>query len=423
MKLKLIEKITNLLPKKKSIGNSVLVSLSKVFSSVFNLLFMIKAVNLLTRSENGYLQYYLGFLPLILALAEFGLPSAIVKFLTPLTETKEEIGGILFSSLIMKFISFVLILIGAAIISIVYQQDLVVMFLLVIGATTTSFLTFFESIFVSFREYKLLAFWNFLGNLIKLLILYGADYYYPRVLGYEDILMIFCISPIFILFLFFVIFDDRKISWTADKKLVKENLSRLALFNFWALLASLFAITSDRMEIFFLKYYFTPELVAVYGTTLQLFSGFLILFSTLNSLIFPKLSLLAGTEEFNKFLIRSFLGCLLVATILLPGIFLAEPVLTFLFNNKYSDSIPVFKILYPNYLLQLVFAPLGIALFALGKPKILAALAFIRLVFGLILDNLLIPELGVQGAATAYFLGQIISWLVLTGYIWAIVLR
>ena len=110
---------------------------------------------------------------------------------------------------------------------------------------------------------------------------------------------------------------------------------------------------------------------------------------------------------------------LIVAVILIPGLFLAEPILTFLFKNKYSESIPVFKILYPNYLLQLLFAPLGIALFAMGKPKILAMLAFIRLLSGVILDNILIPEYNVGGAGISFFLGQIISWLVLLGYFWA----
>jgi len=94
-----------------------------------------------------------------------------------------------------------------------------------------------------------------------------------------------------------------------------------------------------------------------------------------------------------------------------------------LFNNKYSDSIPVFRILYPNYLLQLVFSPLGIALFAMGRPKILAILAFIRLVIGYILDNVLIPEFGVMGAGTSYLLGQIVSWLILAGYFWATIWR
>ena len=67
---------------------------------------MIFAVNILNKSENGVFQYYLGFLPVILAVAEFGLPSAIVKFLSADKENKQKIGIILSSSLVIKIVSF-----------------------------------------------------------------------------------------------------------------------------------------------------------------------------------------------------------------------------------------------------------------------------------------------------------------------------
>ena len=197
----------------------------------------------------------------------------------------------------------------------------------------------------------------------------------------------------------------------------------LSLFNTWAFVASIFAIISDRLEIFIINKYHSSEDVAVYGTALQLFSGFVIILSTLNSLVYPRLSALVHTEEFKTFLLKSIFASFAVAILLSPGYFLAEPILNFLFNHKYEEAIPVFKILYPNYMLQLVFAPLGIALFAMGKPRILAILALLRLVFGYLLDTVLIPEFGVLGAGVAFLLGQVISWLVLVGYFWAMFWR
>ncbi|HMX35018.1 MAG TPA: polysaccharide biosynthesis protein, partial [Leptospiraceae bacterium] len=73
----LVRKILNLVKsflKSKFFKSSIYVSLSKVFSSICNLLFMIFAVNILNKAENGIFQYYLGYLPVILAVAEFGLP-------------------------------------------------------------------------------------------------------------------------------------------------------------------------------------------------------------------------------------------------------------------------------------------------------------------------------------------------------------
>jgi len=414
--LKIIQKLIS----SKFLKTSLSVSLSKLISSLTNLLFMIFSVNILTRSENGYLQYYLGYLPVVLAIAEFGLPAALVKYLSVETENLLEIGNIILASIWIKLSSFLILCILGASLSLFFKQDGLVVFVLIIGATITSFLTFFESIFVAFREYHYLVIWIPLGNLIKLLILYISYYHLNINLTYIDILAIFCISPIYILVLFFFLFPTKKIIWWGKKNLVIERFKSLLSFNLWAFSASIFAIVSDRLEIFLLKKFHTPEQVAIYGTSLQLFSGFQILFSTLNSMLLPRLSsLVENTEEFNQFLKKSFMICVAIALFLFPGFFLAEPVLNFLFNNKYSDSIPVFQILYPNYLLQLVFAPLGIALFAMGRPKMLASLALIRLVTGFIFDNLLIPEYGVMGAGVSFFLGQVVSWLLLAGFFWA----
>ena len=156
--------------------------------------------------------------------------------------------------------------------------------------------------------------------------------------------------------------------------------------------------------------------MAVYGTTLQLFSGFAILISTLNSIIYPKLAKIKKKEEFKKVLITTLLFCFIIICLIFPFYFTAEWIFRFLFDEKYIDSIPIFKIMYPNYLLQFLFAPLGIALFALGLPKVLMILAFIRLISGFIFDLILIPVYGVEGAAYSFFLGQVVSWVILILY-------
>ncbi|MCB1189440.1 MAG: oligosaccharide flippase family protein [Leptospiraceae bacterium] len=411
--------LTELL-KSKILKSSFFVIISKILASLFNLVFMIYSVNILSKSENGVFQYYLGFIPVILSIAEFGLSSALIKFLSPVVDNQKDIGIVLSSSLIVKFCSFLFLVFSGLGMFLLFNEDPLAIFILVVGGISMSFITFSESIFVSFRAYYSLALWTPLTNLIRLAVLYVSDKYSNFPLNHLDILSIFAISPLFIYILFFFIFKRQTLCWNAKFSEIKQEIKRLALFNFWAFVASIFAIISDRLEIFFIKKYHSTEQVAIYGTALQLFSGFVIILSTLNSIIFPGLSRLVNSPEFKKFLLKAVLFSMVVALALSPGYFLSETILNFLFNEKYSESIPVFKILYPNYLLQLVFAPLGIALFAMGKPKILAILAFLRFLFGLILDNLLIPDFGVMGAGVSFFLGQVISWLILGGYFWAI---
>ncbi len=399
--------------------NSLFVSISKVFSSITNLAFMIYAVNLLTRAENGRLQVYLGFLPVILAIAEFGLPTALIKYISPQAEKGANPGEILAASLRIKFYSFLVLVAMACFAFFTTSENYLTLFVLVAGGVIISFLSYFESIFVSYRNYLALSIWTPLPNLIRISLLILLAENAPHPLSYLDILVIFALSPIFVLFLFFFFLKGKNLSWSAPRVEVKLAEKKLLLFNLWAFAASIFAILSDRLEIFFLNEFHPPEIVADYGTALQLFSGFVIILSTFSSIIYPKLSRLHDTNEFRPFLIKAVGLGGLVALLLSPGFFLGEPILTLLFGAKYVNSIPIFKILYPNFLLQLVFAPLGMALFAMGQPKMLAGLACLRLIFGCLFDFWIIPNWGGEGAAISLFLGQIVSWLLLIGYFMA----
>ncbi|PJZ47874.1 oligosaccharide flippase family protein [Leptospira saintgironsiae] len=392
------------------------VGFSKVIASLLNFIFMVYSVRILSKNENGIFQYYSGFLPILLAVAEFGLPTALVRFLSPMTEDKRKIGVLLASSLWVKWAALFLLVLVTSVAVYFLKENALAAFLLVFGSFVLSFNSYFESIFVSFGQYHALSIWYPLPNLIRILILYLADQFSDHALGHLDILGIFSVAPVFTIVLFFLLFPRGKLHWAGDKEEVRQQTRELISFNRYAFLASLFAIVSDRMELFFLNKYHSNEAVAAYGVALQPFSGFVILFSVLNSMIYPKLSRLTENKEFTSYLGKSILVAVVFALALGPWVFLGDWVFSALFSGKYPESVPIFHLLYPNYLFQLVFSPLGMALFALGQPRLLAILALVRLVFGLVLDNLLIPEYGTMGAAGAFFLGQIPSWFLLSGY-------
>lgn len=301
--------------------SSLFVSISKAVSSLLNLVFMVYSVNILTKSENGLFQYYAGFIPVLLAIAEFGLPTALVKFLAPVTTDKQKIGDLLSSSLLIKLGALVALTLISLTASILLKESTLVVSLLVLGSFILSFNSFFESIFICFGNYISLSFWNPLPNLIRFVVLYSADRFTERALGHLDILAIFTISPIFVLILFFFVFPRKQLNWSGEKNGIREMTYTLTSFNGYAFLASIFAMISDRMEIFFLKWYYSQESAAVYGTALQLFSGFVILFSVINSLIYPKLSRLVDSDEFPKFLWKSVMLSVGMAVLLSPGFF------------------------------------------------------------------------------------------------------
>jgi len=235
--------------------NSVIISFSKLVSSLLNLGFMIYAVNLLSRGENGKLQYYLGFLPAFLAIAEFGLPSAMIKFISPFAERKEDPNHILAASIRIKAYSFLtLVCIGLSLYTGTGENYFTITVLL-LGAFLISFISYFESIFIAYRSYQVMAFFAPLPNLVRLVFLFLLSESSEYPLTYLDVLVVFTLSPLFVLFFSFFFLGGQKISWSAPKIEVRFTEKKLLLFNLWALVASIFAVLSDRLEIFFLNKY------------------------------------------------------------------------------------------------------------------------------------------------------------------------
>ena len=236
---------------KNILHHSLLISFSKVLSSGFNLLFMIMAVKILSKTENGYFQYYLGYFPIILCLADFGLPSAIIKYLSPKINNSKQVGMILSSAFGIKAILFLILLALATFISFFLEQNIKVILILVIGAFLVSFTAFFESIFISFGLYYSFAFWNPLQNILRFSVLIFFFYFSDNHLNYLDVLAIFLLTPILSLFTFFFIFDRKKLKFSKNLKVIKKTSSYLIKFNTYAFFATIFAISSDRLEIFF----------------------------------------------------------------------------------------------------------------------------------------------------------------------------
>ncbi|WP_165783818.1 oligosaccharide flippase family protein, partial [Leptospira ellisii] len=233
-KLKKVSDLAVQFRKSGMFKSSIFVSVSKAISSLLNLVFMVYSVNILTKSENGLFQYYAGFLPVLLAIAEFGLPAALVKFLAPVTGDKRKIGVLLSSSLLIKLGALGALTLISLIGAVLLRESSIVVALLVLGSFVLSFNSFFESIFICFGNYISLSFWNPLPNLVRLLVLYGADHISQRALGHLDILAIFTASPLFVLVLFFFVFPRKQLYWSGDRTGVREMTSTLTSFNGYA---------------------------------------------------------------------------------------------------------------------------------------------------------------------------------------------
>jgi O-antigen/teichoic acid export membrane protein len=377
---------------------------------------MIIVVRILPREENGIFQYFLGIFPIFLAFAEFGINTALIYFLSSFRQLHHKVSTIIKSSLYLKVVAFLILCLVAFVYSF-WNGNAFAIFLVLLGAEIVSVHTYFEAILISFQSYLKLSIWNPLPNFIRLILLVSVFYSNLLPLNSITILTIYTVSPLVTLLIFFFMSDPSKLSWSqvfSEKEYIIKDIFK---FQAWSFVASLFAIFADRIEILYLKEFQNPEQIADYGSTLQILNGFSILFSTIQSVTYPKLNSAKSIEEL-KIQIKSVLKiCFTIILLLLPGWYIGADILVWIFGPKYEACRNLFYVLYPNFLLQLIFAPMGLLLFSLKKPKQLGFLSFLRVISGLIFGYILIPNYGAVGASYSFLLGQLPSWILLIVFV------
>jgi O-antigen/teichoic acid export membrane protein len=135
--------------------------------------------------------------------------------------------------------------------------------------------------------------------------------------------------------------------------------------------------------------------------------------------LFPALSRSYARDaaEFREMVVRSLrLMAILAAPIGVGGIFLAEPIINFLFGPKYIHSVPVLQILSWSAVLVMLRGTYRQSLNAAGQQHLDLRCAGAAFTVNLTLNLLLIPRFGIIGAAAATVIAEAV-WLVLASYL------
>jgi len=134
--------------------------------------------------------------------------------------------------------------------------------------------------------------------------------------------------------------------------------------------------------------------------------------------VYPRFSEFFGRGEkgeLARIFQQSVKYLLLVAFPIAAGIFvLAEDIIFFLYTEEYRASILPLKILIMSLLFSYVSFPIGAFLNACNRQITQTVIVGVVLVTNVALNLLLIPKIGVAGAATAAFAGNLL--LTIAGY-------
>ncbi|MFT4760019.1 MAG: lipopolysaccharide exporter [Saprospiraceae bacterium] len=172
----------------------------------------------------------------------------------------------------------------------------------------------------------------------------------------------------------------------------------------------------NKTDILMLGTFLNPAAVAIYSLATRVNNYLDIPVNALAQVIYPKIAKVDWKNDKSQIihLYEQSIGLLLL--IILPmsaAVFLfAKPIILLLSGNKYEAAVPILQILLIAGLIKPWGRLFGITLDAIGKPKMNFKMLIFSLLVNIVTNLILIPLMGMKGAALATGLSIWITILV-----------
>lgn len=200
-----------------------------------------------------------------------------------------------------------------------------------------------------------------------------------------------------------------------------ERSAARELFHFskWLMLAGLATILFNRLDVFMLTSLAGAGEAGIYAAAYRLASLLLLLSGALGTMLLPKVAALTTGEQIKRYLGRVASYLTFIVALCLPLFWWGGAIVGWFYGPAYARSAAVFPVLLLAFILVLIAAPVNIIIYALNRPQILVLLAGGELVISFTGNYLLIPGWGAAGAAWAllavriFTLGFLLTYLLI----------
>ncbi len=336
-----------------------------------------------------------------------GIPTAIAKHISA---NEKETGSIFKSAFNLQILwsSFItiLFLLSAPLLAKIFKDERLVVYFR-ISALIIPFYSM-QALFVSYynglRDFARQAKMHIIYPITKLIFVIALSYFW----GIKGALIGFLIAPIITLCLYFSL-PKQNVPNFPITKLILYSMPIIGFTIFFSLLMSI--------DLYFVKILLPNTIETGYYTAIQNIASIpFFLFSALSMVIFPNISknVQKGLNIESSKIIRNSLR--FVVLILLPlGILIsktAQPLIKLIFGLRYIQASDSLAILIAGYCFLTLFQLIANILNGAGKPAISLRAAFIGILSSSISCYILIPKLGIRGAAYSTTFASIISVII-----------
>jgi O-antigen/teichoic acid export membrane protein len=185
----------------------------------------------------------------------------------------------------------------------------------------------------------------------------------------------------------------------------RSHFTGLLSFSIWTFLSSGGSLIYTYADTILIGYYMTETDVGIYRVAFQLTSVASFLVMAFHTVLYPRISKWNAERNFNLIeysLKRSFTYSLFLAIpVTAGGIILSEKLLYYLYGSSFVSGAQVLMILLFVQIANIFLFLQTMCLNAMDRPRLSFYITIVSAILNIILNILLIPILGISGAALA----------------------
>jgi len=387
-----------------SIGSANLITI------IFLFLEIMVAVRILDTASYGIFVLLIAITNFFVMFIDCGSKTAMPQLIASSNPDKQTklVSSIILLRLIIIAAAFIILLPGKILLSLFISAPEILQYAIFVlmMIMATSFDELLNSILQGFHAYNRIAISTCLRSALRLVL----TIFFLMVMKLEMMGLVYswiisaCISA-----LYQFIFTSVPIRFEINRDTLKEILK----FGFPLQLSRFIWFVSGRVNIFLLGILALPSSVALFDAGEKIPKALHSLSASFITVFYPSMTRLLAEgkiEKAEKMLDQAMrIISFVTAYLALIAVLFSNEIVTLLFSSKYSNSNHVFAILmiafHPEFLVQLM----GYTLTSAGHPGRSLAENTVRVIVIILGNIILIPRIGIAGAAFATLIANYIS--------------
>lgn len=405
----------------KTAKNTLITLAGNIFNALVILFLNIFISRVIGPSNFGLFSVALTFYLACFDIFGFGIEQGIVRFVS-LHEGKGEQGQsskYIRLAFKIRFLTCLLMILLAVVapeplaVKVFNNQKFTSLFTVVfLGQSVALLMSLVVSIFQAYQKFIAFSLLYGITGLLRLLLTIGLVVL--NLVNLESLLAVFVFSPA-VTFLVGFYFLPKQFISSRDTPDTFKNL-----FNFskWIILWGITSTIHTKLDIFMIVRFLGDYATGIYSAASRLTLGIIWINSSIVQVLTPKYTRSQSNQELTHLIKKGFMGIGPIIIAMAIAIFLSPIIIPLIYGQAYIEAVTILKLLLIAMIFFMLSTPCMVSLTALGKSNAIGIISLFQVPLVFFGNLLLIPALGIRGAAITSIISNFFVFFVSAIYVY-----